>query len=387
MKIYLVRRNGTDLGTFTKRQIKRGILENRFKHTDVMQADGSETWIRLGDVSKLSGLFKDEENENPHHDPTDPLHDSFVIDPDSADQTGFGTQVVDPAASSVDLETDRFDDSDSEDESVDQDPPIDAAQAQSDLRQATVFATQNFLRRSLFMNNADSIQKYGLILQYLGLISLGLFTFFVQRNSPTSPPYLQAASWAVAIVIGGVAAAKCRFAGQRLVASTPTSVRGPEPLSMLGLMILVGGLALLTGVVLLAFFMGEKETEDSVWIILYGILGLLATILASGLVLSPSVTNVEIETVSSTEEGFGLIALVAKAGILVSPFVLASCAAVGLLRGLVATYHLWQNDGVVVSTNMSGWEPSFILFLVGGFYPLVMYFVLLVYTMFERMFR
>jgi hypothetical protein len=104
-------------------------------------------------------------------------------------------------------------------------------------------------------------------------------------------------------------------------------------------------------------------------------------------VLSPSITNVEIETVTSTEEAFGLVALVAKAGLLLSPFVLASCSAIGVLQGSIALYHLWQADELVKLTNMSGWEEPLLFLLIAGFYPLVMYFVLLVYSMFERMFR
>jgi len=75
-----------------------------------------------------------------------------------------------------------------------------------------------------------------------------------------------------------------------------------------------------------------------------------------------SITNVEIETVTSTEEAFGLIALVAKASLLLSPFVLASCSAIGVLQGGVALYHLWQADEVVALTNMSGWIRPLVIY-------------------------
>jgi hypothetical protein len=382
MKTYVIQRDGDEVGVFTKRQLKQGIRSGGVKASDEMRQTGTKEWYRVGSVSKLFEHLKEgDDTQEPQLNPSD---DSYIMNPDSADQTGFGDEVVDPAASSVDVETDELDDLDSTDDSMDEDPSsIDPDQARSDLKRATVFATQNFLRRSIFINNADSIQKYGIILQLVGVVVLAIYTYLIHKNSSVDP-FLRAGAYAAAIIVGTVAAAKCRHAGQRLVASTPTSVRGPQPLDMLGLMILTAGLAILTGAILSAFLL--QETELKVWTILYGVLGLLATVLASGLVLSPSITNVEIQTVTATEEAFGLVALVAKAGLLLSPFVLACCSAVGVLQGIIATYYVWQGgQGVVM--NMSGWTWPLVILLIAGFYPLMMYFVLLVYSMFERMFR
>ena len=382
MKTYVIQRDGDEVGVFTKRQLKQGIRSGGVKASDEMRQTGTKEWYRVGSVSKLFEHLKEgDDTQEPQLNPSD---DSYIMNPDSADQTGFGDEVVDPAASSVDVETDELDDLDSTDDSMDEDPSsIDPDQARSDLKRATVFATQNFLRRSIFINNADSIQKYGIILQLVGVVVLAIYTYLIYKTSLV-PPFLRAGAYAAAIIVGTVAAAKCRHAGQRLVASTPTSVRGPQPLDMLGLMILTAGLAILTGAILSAFLL--QETELKVWTILYGVLGLLATVLASGLVLSPSITNVEIQTVTATEEAFGLVALVAKAGLLLSPFVLACCSAVGVLQGIIATYYVWQGgQGVVM--NMSGWTWPLVILLIAGFYPLMMYFVLLVYSMFERMFR
>jgi hypothetical protein len=380
MKTYVIQRDGVEVGVFTKRQLKQGIRSGGVKASDEMRQTGTGEWYRVGSVSKLFEHLKDgDDTQDPVLDSSD---DSYIMNPDSADQTGFGDEVVDPAASSVDVETDELDDLDSTDDSMDEDPSsIDPDQARSDLKRATVFATQNFLRRSIFINNADSIQKYGIILQVVGVVVLAIYTYLIYKTSLV-PPFLTAGSYAAAIIVGTVAAAKCRHAGQRLVASTPTSVRGHEPLDMLGLMILTAGLAILTGAILLAVL----DQTDPVWTILYGALGLLATVLASGLVLSPSITNVEIQTVTATEEAFGLVALVAKAGLLLSPFVLACCSAVGVLQGIIATYYVWQADEGVVM-NMSGWTWPLVILLIAGFYSLIMYFVLLVYSMFERMFR
>ena len=382
MKTYVIQRDGDEVGVFTKRQLKQGIRSGGVKASDEMRQTGTKEWYRVGSVSKLFEHLKEgDDTQEPQLNPSD---DSYIMNPDSADQTGFGDEVVDPAASSVDVETDELDDLDSADDSMDEDPSsIDPDQARSDLKRATVFATQNFLRRSIFINNADSIQKYGIILQLVGVVVLAIYTYLIHKNSSVDP-FLRAGAYAAAIIVGTVAAAKCRHAGQRLVASTPTSVRGPQPLDMLGLMILTAGLAILTGAILSAFLL--QETELKVWTILYGALGLLATVLASGLVLSPSITNVEIQTVTATEEAFGLVALVAKAGLLLSPFVLACCSAVGVLQGIIATYYVLQGgQGVVM--NMSGWTWPLVILLIAGFYPLMMYFVLLVYSMFERMFR
>ena len=400
MKTYVIQRDGTEIGTFTKRQLKQGIRSGEVKPSDEMRQDGTKDWHRVGSVSKLSEDLKD--SPEAEDSQADPPEASFIINPDSADQTDYAMDAQNPDDTSVDLEGDASNgEMDSVDDSVDESSTqTDTEQARSDLTRATVFATQNYLRRSIFINNADSIQKYGIILQYIAVLLLAIYTYLVYRNQGSPNPLLISASYAAAIIIGSVAASKCRHAGQRLVASTPTSVRGHQPLDMLGLMILTAGLAILVGTILSVIIspagaesaIGQTEsaigqTESVVWTILYGVLALLATVLASGLVLSPSITNVEIETVTATEEGFGLVALVAKAGLLLSPFVLASCSAIGVLQGTVALYHLWQKDGLVDLDNLSGWTSPLIMLLIAGFYPLVMYFVLLVYSMFERMFR
>ncbi|MBT4583707.1 MAG: hypothetical protein HOC93_01340 [Phycisphaerae bacterium] len=400
MKTYVIQRDGTEIGTFTKRQLKQGIRSGEVKPSDEMRQDGTKDWHLVGSVSKLSEDLKDSpEAEDSQADPSEA---SFIINPDSADQTDYAMDAQNPDDTSVDVEGDASNgEMDSVDDSVDESSTqTDTEQARSDLTRATVFATQNYLRRSIFINNADSIQKYGIILQYIAVLLLAIYTYLVYRNPLSPDPLLISASYAAAIIIGSVAASKCRHAGQRLVASTPTSVRGHQPLDMLGLMILTAGLAILVGTILSVIIspagaesaIGQTEstigqTESVVWTILYGVLALLATVLASGLVLSPSITNVEIETVTATEEGFGLVALVAKAGLLLSPFVLASCSAIGVLQGAVALYHLWQKDGLVNLNNLSGWTSPLVILLIAGFYPLVMYFVLLVYSMFERMFR
>ena len=351
-----------------------------------MRQMGTNEWYRVGNVPKL---FDDLKESGGGKEPTkDPSEDSFIINPDSADQTDFNMDAQHPDDTSVDVESEALDDEiDSADDSVDEPSQNENSdQARSDLRRATIFATQNYLRRSIFINNADSIQKCGIIFQYIAVLILAIYTYLVYRNPLSPDPLLTSAAYAAAIIIGSVAAGKCRYAGQRLVASTPTSVRGHQPLDMLGLMILTAGLAMLVGSILLVFLQ-PGGTESVIWTIIYGVLALLATVLASGLVLSPSITNVEIETVTSTEEAFGLVALVAKAGLLLSPFVLASCSAIGVIQGSVALYHLWQADEVVQLTYMSGWTRPLVILLIAGFYPLVMYFVLLVYSMFERMFR
>ena len=393
MKTYVIQRDGTEIGTFTKRQLKQGIRSGEVKPSDEMRQDGTKDWHRVGSVSKLYEDLKD--SSEAEDSQAGPSEASFIINPDSADQTDYAMDAQNPDDTSVDLEGDASNgEMDSVDDSVDESSTqTDTEQARSDLTRATVFATQNYLRRSIFINNADSIQKYGIILQYIAVLVLAIYTYLVYRNPGSPNPLLTSASYAAAIIIGSVAASKCRHAGQRLVASTPTSVRGHQPLDMLGLMILTAGLAILVGTILsVIIFPTEAEstigqTESVVWTILYGVLALLATVLASGLVLSPSITNVEIETVTSTEEGFGLVALVAKAGLLLSPFVLASCSAIGVLQGTVALYHLWQADEEVALTNLSDWTSPLVILLIAGFYPLVMYFVLLVYSMFERMFR
>ena len=400
MKTYVIQRDGIEIGTFTKRQLKQGIRSGEVKPSDEMRQDGTKDWHLVGSVSKLSEDLKD--SPEAEDSQADPPEASFIINPDSADQTDYAMDAQNPDDTSVDLEGDASNgEMDSVDDSVDESSTqTDTEQARSDLTRATVFATQNYLRRSIFINNADSIQKYGIILQYIAVLLLAIYTYLVYRNQGSPNPLLISASYAAAIIIGSVAASKCRHAGQRLVASTPTSVRGHQPLDMLGLMILTAGLAILVGTILSVIIspagaesaIGQTEsaigqTESVVWTILYGVLALLATVLASGLVLSPSITNVEIETVTATEEGFGLVALVAKAGLLLSPFVLASCSAIGVLQGTVALYHLWQKDGLVNLNNLSDWTSPLVILLIAGFYPLVMYFVLLVYSMFERMFR
>jgi len=168
MKTYVLQRDGAEIGVFTKRQLKRGIQTGELKASDEMRQSGTKEWHKLGNVSKLYDDLKDVGEEDGSSS-----SDSFVINPASKDQTGFDMDAQDPDDASVDVETDELD-GDSADDSVDENPQeAGTKQARSDLRRATLFATQNFMRRSIFINQADSIQKYGHILQYIAVVVLG----------------------------------------------------------------------------------------------------------------------------------------------------------------------------------------------------------------------
>jgi hypothetical protein len=254
------------------------------------------------------------------------------------------------------------------------------AKAQSELARATLFATQNYIRRSIFVNQADMVQKTGYILQGVAIVVLGVFTYFVARDAAdTTTPILYAAGWSVAIGLGIVAAALCRDAGRRVIAGVPTAVRSNSTLDLVGLIILTVGVAIFAGLVIIAF------TSANFWPAIFGTLALLACVLGAGLALSPSISNVEFKNVDSMEEAAGLITLSAKVLVLLGPFVLSCCSSIGLLKGGIALYGLLNGNEAVF--DMDGWKIPGIILVSGCFYPLVVYVLLLVNNMFERLFK
>ena len=59
MKTYVIQRDGTEIGTFTKRQLKQGIRSGEVKPSDEMRQAGTKEWHRVGSVSKLYEDLKD----------------------------------------------------------------------------------------------------------------------------------------------------------------------------------------------------------------------------------------------------------------------------------------------------------------------------------------
>ena len=382
MKTYVVVRSGEEIGVFTTSELKQKTDTGELVPTDEMRQSGTTEWIQLGSVP---GFF---EQSNVLLTPEDPLLEddkSFGLSPDSSDLSGTGMEISSDESGGSTC-SDTFDDNDIEEDDVDEEsitdslPKKDPEQAQSELARATIFATKNYLRRSIFINQADKIQKYGYVLQCVGIIILGLFAYVVFYKPDAPSPVLPALGWLVASIVGVVAASQCRDAGRRLIASTTTSVRENATLDMTGLIIITIGAAIFLGLIFIAF------SSSSFWPAIYGVLAMLASVLAAGLVLSPSITNVEVRGVSPMEELLGFFALMAKSLVLLGPFVLACCSAIGILKGGVALYYLWSGtfDGIV---DMDGWISPGILFVAGGFFPLVTYVFLFVADMILSMFR
>ena len=93
----------------------------------------------------------------------------------------------------------------------------------------------------------------------------------------------------------------------------------------------------------------------------------------------------EFKNVSPMEEATGLITLSAKVFVLLGPFVLACCSAVGLIKGGIALYGIMNDNPAVF--DMGGWKIPGIILVAGSFYPLSAYVLLLINNMFERLFK
>ena len=179
MKTYVVVRSGEEIGVFTTSELKQKTDTGELVPTDEMRQSGTTEWIQLGSVP---GFF---EQSNVLLTPEDPLLEddkSFGLSPDSSDLSGTGMEISSDESGGSTC-SDTFDDNDIEDDDVDEEsitdslPKKDPEQAQSELARATIFATKNYLRRSIFINQADKIQKYGYVLQCVGIIILGLFAY------------------------------------------------------------------------------------------------------------------------------------------------------------------------------------------------------------------
>ena len=379
METFVIHRGGEELGVFTHPQLRQKVQRGEVLPTDEMQRSGSEEKYVVSTVPSLA-IFLDASDGGTQ------TTESYGMAIDSSDLSGVAMDTPsievgdEEEVAEEELDEVSGDGFDSAVASAVNAPENTEAKAQSELARATLFATQNYIRRSIFVNQADMVQKTGYILQGIAVVVLGVFAYFVARGeAEMSTPILYAVGWAVAICLGIVTAALCRDAGRRVIAGVPTAVRSNSTLDLVGLVILTVGVAMFAGLAIIAF------TASNFWPAIFGALALLACVLGAGLALSPSISNVEFKNVDSMEEAAGLITLSAKVLVLLGPFVLACCSSIGLLKGGIALYGLLNGNEAIF--DMDGWKIPGIILVSGCFYPLVAYVLLLVNNMFERLFK
>ncbi|MBC8201507.1 MAG: hypothetical protein H8E86_05615 [Planctomycetes bacterium] len=375
METFVILRGEEEIGVFTHPQLREKVQRGEVLPTDEMQRSGSEEKYAIDTVPSLA-IFLDSSNSDAI------TSESYGMANDSSDMSGVAMEVpsIEVGNDEDVLDAVSEDAFDSAIASAVNAPENAEAKAQSELARATLFATQNYIRRSIFINQADMVQKTGYILQGIAIVVLGVFTYFVARDAvDTTTPILYAVGWTVAVGLGIVAAALCRDAGRRVIAGVPTAVRSNSTLDLVGLIILTVGVAIFAGLAIIAF------TSANFWPAIFGTLALLACVLGAGLALSPSISNVEFKNVDPMEEAVGLITLSAKVLVLLGPFVLSCCSSIGLLKGGIALYGLLNGNEAVF--DMDGWKMPGIILVSGCFYPLVAYVLLLINNMFERLFK
>ena len=378
MDKFLILRDGFTIGVFTHPQLREKVQRGEVLPTDELEREGSGERYEVKTVPSLAVFLSGNSNST--------LSSSYGMVEDSSDESGAGMDSPSFDLGSDDGETTDSDTEISEDafDSAVADE-VDATEGnngkvQSELARATLFATQNYIRRSIFVNQADMVQKTGYVLQGVGVIVLAIFTYYATRGiEDTTTPILHAVGWALAIGLGLVAAVLCRDAGRRVIAGVPTAVRSNSTLDLVGLIILTIGISIFAGLAIIAF------TSSNFWPAIFGTLALLACVLGAGLALSPSISNVEFKRVDSMEEAAGIITLSAKVLVLLGPFVLACCSSIGLLKGGIALYELISGNPAVF--DMNAWKIPGIILVAGCFYPLVAYVLLMVNNMFERLFK
>ncbi len=379
METFVILRGGEEIGIYTHPQLREKVQRGEVLPSDEMQRTGSEERYVVSTVPSLAVFLDGKSVDSPTSS------ESYSLMSDSSDMSGAA---MDTASFVIpEEEEDACEDSEVSEEAFDSAvasavnaPEGTEEKAQSELARATLFATQNYIRRSIFINQADMVQKTGYILQGIAIVVLGVFAYSVTKGAEdTTTSIMYAVGWGLAVVLGIVAAALCRDAGRRVIAGVPTAVRSNSTLDLVGLIILTVGVAIFAGLAIIAF------TSSNFWPAIFGTLALLACVLGAGLALSPSISNVEFANVEPMEEVAGLITLSAKVLVLLGPFVLACCSSIGLLKGGIALYALM--NGNLVASDMSGWKIPGIILVTGCFYPLIVYVLLLINNMFERLFK
>ncbi len=378
MDKFLILRAGEEIGVYTQPQLREKVQRGEVLPTDELQREGSGERYEVKTVPSLAVFLSENSNST--------LSSSYSMAEDSSDESGaemdspsfdLGSDDGETTDSDNEISEDAFDSAVADEVNATED---NNEKVQSELARATLFATQNYIRRSIFVNQADMVQKTGYVLQGVGVIVLGIFTYYATRGiEDTTTPILHAVGWALAIGLGLVAAVLCRDAGRRVIAGVPTAVRSNSTLDLVGLIILTIGVSIFAGLAIIAF------TSSNFWPAIFGALALLACVLGAGLALSPSISNVEFKRVDSMEEAAGIITLSAKVLVLLGPFVLACCSSIGLLKGGIALYELISGNPAVF--DMNAWKIPGIILVAGCFYPLVAYVLLMVNNMFERLFK
>lgn len=374
MKAYVISRSGEEIGIYTFPQLKEKVQSGEVLPTDEIKGQGAGESRTIIMDSELAAIIESKTESKQQ------TSDSFGLIPSSSDSSGIDMKPLAPLDNFEDDEeieqvgSGAFESMGEYDSLADQEnsKPEETLNISSDSKDTT--------RKSMFFSHAVLAQRTGYALQFSGIVVLILFAQQVASETNTTSLVMTTTGWSLATIVGIIAAVLCRQAGLRDIAGVRTRVRSGSTLILVGSVILTIGLALFVAMALVSTIV------LSFWPVIYGLLLLLSCVLGAGVALSPTIMNVAFdENIESMTEAIGLITLYAKAIFLLGPFVLICCSSIGLIKGWMLLYSLWNSEQAMNSIDIDAWIAPGSILLAGSFFQLIAYIFLLTIHMIDRM--
>ncbi|MBC8522337.1 hypothetical protein H8D29_00245 [PVC group bacterium] len=240
---------------------------------------------------------------------------------------------------------------------------------------------KSILSGSLFLSRSNDAESTGHLLLMVGIPLIGTAGLILAIKTDSISLLLEIVGWIVALCIAQYTSWRSLIASRRLLSTTPTSIQNTFVLDIAGVVFAILGCATLVISVVIAVKINNYS------LILSGICAFAIFELSASLAFSPSSCNMNIGSTSSGEEAIGLMSFFLKILLLLGPFVYFVASLGGCVIVSVSLYNLTINAEERFLQGVIQFESAKLVFVAGGFYPVVFYLIFLVYYLFIDVFR
>jgi hypothetical protein len=358
MKYYEVRSAGKIIGEMSGSTLKSKVAAGEITIQDEVRLPGTSEWTMVGNLPKLVALVPSESKEKTT---------SFDYVRDSADATKSektSKEFLFQTTSNVEEEI-----------------PNGFFLLPSALVSSLIKFLKSILSESLFLSKSNSAETIGHLLLMFGIPLIGTVGLVLAIKMDSISLLLEIVGWMVALCIAQYTSWRSLIASRRLLSTTPTSIQNVFVLDIAGVIFAIIGCAILVASIVIAVRLNDYS------FILFGICAFAISALSASLAFSPSSCNVNIGPTSSGEEAIGLMSFFLKILLLLGPFVYFVASLGGCVIVTVSLCNLTINADERFLQGLLQFESAKMVFVAGGFYPVVFYLIFLIYYLLIDVFR
>jgi len=358
MKSYEVRTGGKTIEEMSGSTLKSKVVAGEITIRDEVRTIGTNEWTMIGNLPKLVALVPSGSKEKTTS--FDEVRDSTYAMKSEKTSKEFSFQTT---------------------SNVEEEIPRGLILLPSALINSLVNFLRNILSGSVFLTRSNDAGSIGHLLLLFGIPLIGTAGLVVALKIDSILSFLLIVGWLVALCVAQYTSWRSLIASRRLLSTTPTTIQNTFILDIAGVIFAILGCACLVISIVFAVQLNDYTNIFS-GICLFAIFELSAS-----LAFSPSSCNVNIGPTSSGEEAIGLLSFFLKILLVLGPFVYFVASLGGCVIATVALYNLTINAEKGLLQGVIYLESAKVLLLAGGFYPVVLYLVFLIYYLFIDVFR